>query len=82
MQVDPDIPNTPSTPGNYSASLLTQDFYQYALYDEYMKNINYYLLNSKKSSIVVKFYHSNVAKSTNYNNETSIHNIEKFNETI
>lgn len=82
MPETPDIPNTPSTPGNYSASLLTQDFYQYSLYDEYLKNINYYLLNSKKSSIVVKFYHGNIAKSTNYNNETSIHNIEKFNETI
>ncbi len=82
MPETPDIPNTPSTPGNYSASLLTQDFYQYALYDEYMKNINYYLLNSKKSSIVVKFFHQNIDKSSNYNNETSIHNIEKFNETI
>lgn len=71
---DPGVFNAPAT-------LLTQDFYQYELYNEYIKNINYYLLNSKKSSLVVKYYRQSAPLSDNYDNITSIHNVEKQKET-
>ena len=82
---NPNYPNSPSDAGTFAGgqvSSLTQDFYQYSLYEEYLKNINYYLLNSKKNSIVIKFFHNNVGINLNYNDETRIHNIEKFQETV
>ena len=81
---NPQYPNLPSTPGVFAGgnvSSLTQDFYQYSIYDEYLKNLNYYLLNSNRNSVVVKYFHANLDLSQNYNDETRIHNIEKFSET-
>jgi hypothetical protein len=78
------FPNLPSDGGIFEsgATLLTQDFYQYSIYKEYIKNLNYYLLNSKKDSVVVKFYHNYIPKNSNFDNETSIHNVKKLEDSV
>jgi hypothetical protein len=77
------IANINNTPGTFNApaTLLTQDFYQYEVYNEYIRNINYYLLNSKKSSLVVKYYRQSVKLSDNFENVTEIHNTDRQKET-
>lgn len=64
------------------AKLLTQDFYQYELYSEYIKNLNYYILNSKKSGVVIKLLHFNVEKSKNKDDDSNIHGINRASNNI
>ena len=65
-----------------NATLLTQDFYQHEVYSEYIKNLNYYLLNSKRNSLVIKFFHMDVKESINKDDETGVHNVNKYINSI
>ena len=56
--------NTPN------ANILNQDYYQYELFSEYLKHLNKYLYNSNKKSLPIKYYHINLNKNTNYDNDS------------
>ena len=66
----------------FSSKLLTQDFYMHELYNEYMKNLNYYMLNSNRTALSVKFYHMDIIASTNKEDISSIHNVDKYSRSI
>ena len=52
-----------------NANILNQDYYQYELFSEYLKHLNKYLYNSNKKSLPIKYYHINLNKNTNYDND-------------
>jgi len=53
---------------NITPNVLTQDHYQYELYNEYMEQMNKYLFNSNKNSLSIKYYHTNInSEKGNYN---------------
>ena len=53
-----------------NANILNQDYYQYELFSEYLKHLNKYLYNSNKKSLPIKYYHINLSKNTNYDNDS------------